>query len=372
MLNPEDQVLSSYDYELNNQLIAQVPTEPRHESRLMIVDQQMNDHLNVRHVKVWDIQEELLPGDLLIVNNTRVIKARLRVRLSSGKMAELLLLEPNGKGVWLCLARPAKKMKPGESLWIDTSGHSPLELKVLKRELVTGGRYIQFPCCYSSREKMEDLLSQYGEVPLPPYIDHNHFKDHEERYQTSFASIPGAVAAPTAGLHLSVDLLDKLRNKGVQIAEITLHVGIGTFKPLEVENLKDLKLHSEWVEVSSEVANAVRKCKFLGGRVIAIGTTSVRAIEAAFVAGGGSLIPYIGNVDLVIQPGYKFGVIDGLLTNFHLPRSSLLLLVSAFIGRKRLLKIYKEAIDKKYRFFSYGDAMFVSPKAKLASSKINY
>ncbi len=365
-----DSLLSSYDYELSNELIAQQPINPRHDARLLVVpsiDQKLNA---IKNLKVWNLQDELRSGDLLVMNDTRVLKARLRVRRSCGGSAELLLLEPLGDGIWLCLARPAKRMKIGDSLLLETIEQEPLLLKVMGIDSSTGARLIKFPSIYSDRESIEVFLDRYGEVPLPPYI-HRHDPNNQERYQTRYALRPGAVAAPTAGLHISDELLDAFSNKGIKQVKVTLHVGLGTFRPVSQEDLNDLKLHSEWVEIREEVLEAINACRARKGRVIAIGTTSLRALEGAFSAMGGKLKPYKGLVDLVIKPGYKFGVVDGLLTNFHLPKSSLLLLVSALIGREKLLAIYSEAIKRQYRFFSYGDAMWISPDAVPSEFKLN-
>ena len=272
-------------------------------------------------------------------------------------------MEPRGKGQWLCLARPARRMRRNDKLWLDNSSDDSLCLKVIDKDESTGGRIIQFPNEFTSRMKMENLLDLYGEIPLPPYIDKKISSGHEERYQTRFASKPGAIAAPTAGLHLSDELIENLKIRGIRIAQITLHVGLGTFRPLEKEDLSQLHLHSEWVEVAEEAIKAIIDCKEEGGKVIAVGTTSVRALEAAYLAGRGVLKPFKGKVNLVIKPGFEFSVIDGLLTNFHLPKSSLLLLVSALIGRKRMLQLYQHAIANKYRFFSYGDAMLITPES---------
>jgi S-adenosylmethionine:tRNA ribosyltransferase-isomerase len=214
---------------------------------------------------------------------------------------------------------------------------------------------------------LEPLLVRYGAIPLPPYI-HEHDEADNERYQTRYAARPGAVAAPTAGLHLSDPLLAAIRERGVAIASTTLHVGLGTFRPVETEDLSTLQLHSEWVEVTPALVEAVAACRERGGRVVAIGTTSVRSLEAVAQLHGGELRPHTGPVNLVIQPGYRFAVVQGLLTNFHLPKSSLLLLVSALIGRERLLDLYGEAIARQYRFFSYGDAMWIAPEAVLSSA----
>tara|TARA_Y100001968_G_scaffold1359_1_gene1094 strand:+ start:306 stop:1403 length:1098 start_codon:yes stop_codon:yes gene_type:complete len=363
VLDPKDNLLSSYNYDLPSDLIAQSPIESRHDAKLMIVKDGLNEDLNLVHAKVWDIQNILRTGDLLVVNNTRVIKARLKIRLSGGGLGELLLMEPRGHGQWLCLGRPGRRMRRGDQLWLDKSSNESLCLKVIGKDNSTGGRIIQFPNEFTSRIEMENLLDFCGEVPLPPYIDKEKSSGHEEKYQTRFASKPGAIAAPTAGLHLSDELIEILKIKGIRITQITLHVGLGTFRPLEKEDLSHLHLHSEWVEVTKETIKAITNCKKDGGKVFAVGTTSVRALESAYLSGRGALRPYEGNVNLVIKPGFKFSVIDGLLTNFHLPKSSLLLLVSALIGRKRMLNLYRHAISNQYRFFSYGDAMLITPES---------
>ena len=370
MLDQKDNLLSSYNYDLPNDLIAQSPAEPRHEAKLMIVKEESEESLGLTHSKIWELQDVLKAGDLLIVNNTRVLKARLKIRLSGGGLGELLLMEPRGKGKWLCLARPARRMKDGDQLWLEMSPDNFLCLKVIDKDENTGGRIIQFPNEFSSRTEMANLLDSCGEVPLPPYINKDKSSGHEEKYQTRFASRPGAIAAPTAGLHLSDELIEILKIRGVRIAQITLHVGLGTFRPLEKEDLSQLHLHSEWVDVTEEAIRAIINCKEKGGKVFAVGTTSVRALEAAYLFGRGTLKPYEGNVNLVIKPGFEFCVIDGLLTNFHLPKSSLLLLVSALISRKRMLKLYKNAIANKYRFFSYGDAMLITPDSVISTKRL--
>ena len=357
-----DRQLSSYDYPLRPEQIAQVPVEPRHSARLMMV-QPIGEAVDAaRHGCIWNLLDELQSGDLLVVNDTRVLKARLKVRRSGGGLSELLVLEPRGDGQWLCLARPAKRMRPGDSITIDGTS---IQLGVVAEDISSGGRLIQFPSDCKDAETIEDLLNQCGEVPLPPYIQ-RHDRNDEERYQTRYASHPGAVAAPTAGLHLSDELLAALRRKGIDITRITLHVGLGTFRPVETEDLSNLQLHSEWVEVNQSVVNAVSRCN---GRIVAVGTTSVRALEGAAQANGGILKPFSGPVNLVIQPGYRFHVVQSLLTNFHLPKSSLLLLVSALIGRKKLLELYAEASRLNYRFFSYGDAMWIDQSAILPHAK---
>ncbi|MEA5424517.1 tRNA preQ1(34) S-adenosylmethionine ribosyltransferase-isomerase QueA [Synechococcus sp. CCY9202] len=361
MGDPEDRVLSSYGFELPPERIAQRPVEPRHAARLLAVEADAG----CRHRTVWDLQEELRPGDLLVVNDTRVLRARLQARrVGSGGAVELLVLEPRGEARWLCLARPAKRLRPGDQLELLAEGQPPLAVEVLDSDPDTGGRIVQFPPECTDAAGLEPLLLAYGAIPLPPYI-HEHDASDNERYQTRYAARPGAVAAPTAGLHLSDELLAALESRGVQRATVTLHVGLGTFRPLEDEDLSQLELHSEWVEVSPELVEAVRGCRVRGGRVIAVGTTSVRSLEGVAALHGGELHPHAGPVNLVIQPGFRFAVVEGLLTNFHLPRSSLLLLVSALIGRQRLLDLYGEAIEQNYRFFSYGDAMWIPPEAVL-------
>ena len=400
MSEPEDQRLSSYGFELPERLIAQRPVEPRHAARLLVVEPQAAAAANgktvgsgskdvvpgdgpgplARHRRVWDLPQELRPGDLLVVNDTRVLRARLNARRASGGAVELLLLEPAGLATplppglrpgpsdWLCLARPAKRLRPGELLQLEQGDLPPVTLEVVAADAGTGGRVVRFPAACTSPETIEPLLLSYGTIPLPPYIKEHDAGDND-RYQTRFAARPGAVAAPTAGLHLSDELLAALQQGGVALARVTLHVGLGTFRPLENDDLSGLQLHSEWVEVSEELVAAVAACRAGGGRVIAVGTTSVRSLEAVAALHGGQLQPHRGPVNLVIQPGFRFAVVQGLLTNFHLPKSSLLLLVSALIGRRRLLALYAEAIAADYRFFSYGDAMWIPPEAVLASAR---
>ena len=376
MSDPADLRLSSYDFQLPEERIAQRPVEPRHAARLLAVDPPgVGPAPQARHLTVWDLQQELQPGDLLVVNDTRVLRARLEARRPSGGAVELLVLEPwqgaQGLGAapsqWLCLAKPAKKLQPGDWIEVVAEGQPPLALQVIGSDPATGGRIVQFPPQYADAAALEPLLVRYGAIPLPPYI-HEHDDSDNERYQTRYAARPGAVAAPTAGLHLSDELLTAIRGRGVELATTTLHVGLGTFRPVETEDLRSLELHSEWVEVSPELVAAVAACRARGGRVVAIGTTSVRSLEAVAQLNGGELRPHTGPVNLVIQPGYRFAVVQGLLTNFHLPKSSLLLLVSALIGRERLLALYADAIERQYRFFSYGDAMWIAPEAVLSSA----
>jgi S-adenosylmethionine:tRNA ribosyltransferase-isomerase len=367
--DPLDQRLSSYVFDLPETFIAQRPVEPRHAARLLAVAPapELSSPFPCRHLTVWDLQQELRPGDLVVVNNTRVLKARLQARRPTGGAVELLVLEPVAASDWVCLARPAKRLQPGEVLQLEHPDQPPIGLEIVAIDPASGGRVVRFPADCTSPEAIEALLARYGSMPLPPYI-HQHSDDDDSRYQTRYASRPGAVAAPTAGLHLSDALLSAIRARGVGLAEVTLHVGLGTFRPVETEDLRHLELHSEWVEVSPALVAAVAACRARAGRVIAIGTTSVRSLEAVAQLHGGELQPHCGPVNLVIQPGYRFAVVQGLLTNFHLPKSSLLLLVSALIGRRRLLDLYEQAKAEGYRFFSYGDAMWIPPEAVLESA----
>jgi S-adenosylmethionine:tRNA ribosyltransferase-isomerase len=359
-----DLLLSSYGFSLPEACIAQRPVEPRHAARLLAVEPDRS----CRHLTVWDLQHELRPADLLVVNDTRVLKARLAARRASGGAVELLLLDPLGDGCWRALARPARRLKQGELLALEAPGQPPLAVELVGVEQASGTVVIRFPADRDTAAAIEGLLERYGEIPLPPYIQ-QHDPSDDKRYQTRFAERPGAVAAPTAGLHFSDALLSALAERGVAIARITLHVGLGTFRPVEAEDLSTLELHSEWVEVNAELIEAVASCRRRGGRVIAIGTTSVRSLEGVAALNGGQLAPHRGPVNLVIQPGFRFQVVQGLMTNFHLPRSSLLLLVSALVGRPRLLELYNEAIRAGYRFFSYGDAMWIPPAAVLESAR---
>ena len=379
MLTSADAFLSSYGFELPPERIAQRPVEPRHCARLLAVDPVgVGPSPHARHLSVWDLQQELRPGDLLVVNDTRVLRARLQARRASGGAVELLVLEPwqgsvevpSAPGQWLCLAKPAKRLRPGDILELIAPNQPSLVVTVVGSDAQTGGRIVQFSPACTDAAALEPLLLQYGAIPLPPYI-HEHDAHDNDRYQTRYAARPGAVAAPTAGLHLSDALLAAIKARGVAIATTTLHVGLGTFRPVETEDLSQLQLHSEWVEVTPQLVAAVADCRARGGRVIAVGTTSVRSLEAVAQLHGGVLAPHTGPVNLVIQPGYRFAVVQGLLTNFHLPKSSLLLLVSALIGRQRLLDLYAEAIAREYRFFSYGDAMWIAPEAVLGSASEN-
>ena len=361
-----DHKLEAYDYILDETLIANKPSKVRHESRLMIVRDSSLEEDFTTNKYTKNLLDELRKGDLVVVNDTKVMKARLKVELENGRLVELLVLEKADQSTWLCLARPAKKLKINSQLNLKSSLAKDIKLHISGIDKETGGRFIKFPENINDLISMNNLLDIYGEIPLPPYIKSAEEESfHENSYQTEYASNPGAVAAPTAGLHLSKSLISDLKKKGILVMPITLHVGYGTFKPIDQEDLSNLKLHKEWVSVSRKVVEEIKRVKKTDRRVIAIGTTSVRALESCYSYEMEDLIPIAKYVDLVIKPGYKFKAVDGLLTNFHLPKSSLLLLVSAMIGRERLLDLYKKATKEKFRFFSYGDAMFISPDSFL-------
>ena len=359
----QDDHLSSYDYTLPEEAIAQTPVEPRHSARLLCVE----PGTGWRDTTMSRWPALLRPGDLLILNDTRVLKARLKARRATGGLVELLVLEPHHH-TWLGLVKPGQRVRPGEWLQIQAPpGQPSAAVQVLGRHGDGGVRLLRFAnpeLAALEPEAMEQFLNTCGELPLPPYI-RSGCRD-EQRYQTTYACRPGAVAAPTAGLHLSEELMGWLAAAGVTSAAVTLHVGLGTFQPLQTEDLSQVQLHSERVEISPATVRAVQRTKARGGRVLAVGTTSCRALEGVAALHGGQLQPCCDSVELCIRPGFRFQVMDGLLTNFHLPRSSLLLLVSALIGRQRLLTLYREALNQGYRFYSFGDAMWIPPEAVLS------
>lgn len=355
-----DQLLSNYDYNLPSKLIAQTPVIPRDSSRLLVVNSStMHTHSIFNQLPNW-----LLPGDLLVFNNTKVIPSRLYGYKSTGAPVEVLLLEERGDNRWLALVKPGKRFPLGAEIYFQREGREyKLRATVKERDEVTGGRILQF--YPASGFSFWDLLEQLGTIPFPPYVTTS--EAEPEQYQTVFAQQPGAVAAPTAGLHFTEDLLEKLKNKGIEQAYVTLHVGIGTFRPVEIEDITKHNMHEEWVEVPPETVDKIEKTKAEGGRVFAVGTTVVRSLEGAAKATqphpSQFLLPFHGKTDLFIYPGYNWQIIDGMITNFHLPRSSLLMLVSALIGRERLLNLYQEAIREEYRFYSFGDAMLILPES---------
>ncbi len=365
-----DRSLAGYDYELPQELIAQNPAVPRDSSKILVINTTSTCKEAVeQHCIFHDLPELLQPGDLLVMNNTQVIPARLYGRKSSGAEIEVLLLEQRQQNCWLALVKPGKRCQPGAKIIFEargvggdkgatltTSSHSPLlTATVLEKDLATGGRVLQFDV--PEGMFLVQLLDVFGVVPLPPYITASDADD--KQYQTVYAKHPGAVAAPTAGLHFTKELLQQLRDRGIHQAFITLHVGLGTFRPLEVEDVRTHKMHEEWIEVPLSTVEMIRATQASGGRIIAVGTTVARALEAA--ASSGDLQPFCGKTDLFIYPGYQWRVVEGLITNFHLPRSSLLMLVSALIGRQRLLNVYQQAIASQYRFYSFGDAMLILP-----------
>ncbi|MBU6228390.1 MAG: tRNA preQ1(34) S-adenosylmethionine ribosyltransferase-isomerase QueA [Cyanobacteria bacterium REEB459] len=349
-----DYSLSAYDYCLPPQQIAQFPVSPRDASRLLVINSSQSHH----HSYFRDLPQWLKPGDLLVLNNTRVIPARLRGRKAGGARVEVLLLEERSSHQWLALVRPGRKLQPGATIYFGQQSPTPeLTARVIATDTETNGRILEFEPTQS--RSLEDLLNHLGEVPLPPYIEAG--RTTPDQYQTIYAELPGAVAAPTAGLHFTDRLFEQLAAQGIGRCLITLHVGVGTFRPVETDNILDHAMHGEWIDVPASTVEQIRATKARGNRVIAVGTTVVRALEAA--AQGGELGAWQGKTDLFIYPGYGFRVIDGLITNFHLPGSSLLMLVSALIGRERLLQLYDQAIQAGYRFYSFGDAMVILPEA---------
>ncbi|MBE9213288.1 tRNA preQ1(34) S-adenosylmethionine ribosyltransferase-isomerase QueA [Plectonema cf. radiosum LEGE 06105] len=358
-----DRSLDGYDYDLPPQLIAQNPVVPRDSSRLLVVDSLNTGIQKLPQNRIFrDLPVILRPQDLLVMNDTKVIPARLYGRKSTGAEIEVLLLEELQHNCWLALVKPGKRFKQGseiifESRKDNSEACQKLVAKVLQTDEATGGRLLEFDL--PPQTSLLQLLDIFGEIPLPPYITASNAAS--QQYQTVYAEHPGAVAAPTAGLHFTPELLETLQQSGINRAFVTLHVGVGTFRPVEVEDVTTHEMHKEWIEVPVETVEQIRATKAKGGRIIAVGTTVVRALEAA--AKQGELQPFCGETNLFIYPGYKWRVVQGLITNFHLPRSSLLMLVSALIGRKRLLSVYQEAIKAQYRFYSFGDAMLILPEA---------
>lgn len=338
--------VKDYDYDLPEELIAQDPLEDRSSSRLMVLDRQTGD---VEHRHFTDILEYLHPGDCLVINNTKVIPARLfGVKEDTQAKIEVLLLKRKENDIWETLVKPGKKAKPGTKL---VFGDGLLTAEVVD-VVEEGNRLIQFH--YDGI--FEEILDLLGQMPLPPYITHQ-LKD-KNRYQTVYAKYDGSAAAPTAGLHFTKELLQKVKDMGVDIAEVTLHVGLGTFRPVKVENVLDHHMHSEFYMVSQEAADKINRAKESGHRVIAVGTTSTRTLEAA-ADENGRLHETSGWTEIFIYPGYQFKVIDALITNFHLPQSTLVMLVSALAGREHVLHAYEIAVKERYRFFSFGDAMLI-------------
>ncbi len=339
-------LLSDYYYELPEELIAQDPLEKRDSSRLMVVDRKTGA---VSHKHFHDIIDYLNPGDCLVINDTKVIPARLiGVKPDTGASVEVLLLKRHEEKLWEAIVRPGKKLRPGAKV----SFGDGLLIGEIVEVLNEGNRLVRF----EYEGIWEELLDKLGQMPLPPYITHK-LKD-KNRYQTVYAKHEGSAAAPTAGLHFTEELLKRIEEKGIRIARVTLHVGLGTFRPVKVDNILEHHMHSEYYMIDEEAAKIINETKASGGRVISVGTTSTRTLETAGQADG-TIKASSGDTDIFIYPGYKFKIVDGLITNFHLPESTLLMLVSAFSDRERILKVYEEAVRERYRFFSFGDAMFI-------------
>lgn len=342
-------LLSDFDFDLPEQQIAQYPPEDRSGGRLLLLD---NSSDEPGHQKITDLPALLRRGDLLVLNNTRVYPARLYGRKATGGKVELLVEHVVDETRANCLCRSSKSPREGSVIDLD-SGH---------KATVLGRREDLFELEFSTDQPLLEYLEQYGGLPLPPYIQREVDVADKDRYQTVYASETGAIAAPTAGLHFDEDLLEACAVAGASTAFITLHVGAGTFQPVRADNVDDHRMHAESLRVTQTLCDQVNAAKKSGGRVIAVGTTAVRALESA--AASGALEPFDGETRLFLKPGDRFNVVDGLITNFHLPRSTLLMLVCAFAGKDRMLSAYREAVEQGYRFFSYGDAMLVFPESK--------
>ena len=338
--------LEEFNYELPEKLIAQVPIKKRDESRLMVLNREKQ---TITHKTFKDIIDYLEPGDCIVRNNTKVIPARLYGKKDTGANVEFVLLKQIEGDIWESIVRPGNKLKPGTKVIF---GEGLLEAKIL--DIMEGGtRKVEF----KYEGIFNEILDKIGLMPLPPYIHES--LEEKDRYQTVYAKYNGSAAAPTAGLHFTPELLKQLEEKGVKIANVTLHVGIGTFRPVKEENIEEHKMHTEHFYIKKEDAEKINETKKAGKRVIAVGTTSCRVLETIADEKNGMVIETEGDTGIYIYPGYKFKCIDGLITNFHLPKSTLLMLVSALAGREFVLDAYKEAVKERYRFFSFGDAMFI-------------
>ena len=336
---------SDFDYYLPEELIAQTPVEPRDTSRMLVFDRQ-ND--NVEHKHFYDILDYLKEGDVLVRNNTKVLPARMFAYTPNGAKVEVLLLKRFNLNEWEVLVKPGKKARVGAKLTLNEE----LSLEVIANVEETGSRIVRF----EFDGVFEDIISRIGEMPLPPYITEK--LNDQSRYQTVYAKTQGSAAAPTAGLHFTDELIKKIKDKGVEIVDVLLHVGLGTFRPVKVEDVTTHHMHSEYYEISEQSARIINKAKSEGRRVIAVGTTSVRTLESAAQDNG--LVKAVkGDTEIFIYPPYKFKCVDALITNFHLPKSTLLMLVSSLSTRERILEIYNQAVQEKYRFFSFGDCMFI-------------
>lgn len=337
---------STYFYDLPQSYIAQTPIEPRDHSRLLVFDKKTNQ---IDHKHFYDVIDYLKKDDVLVINNTKVIPARLYgTKVGATAHVEVLLLKRIDLTHWESLVKPGKKLKEGTEIFFSNE----LKCKV-GQSTDFGGRIIEF----IFQGVFEDILDRLGEMPLPPYITEK--LQDKTRYQTVYCKIEGSSAAPTAGLHFTPELLQKIKEKSVKVVEVLLHVGLGTFRPVKCENILEHNMHSEYYEISEEVAKTINEAKEKGHRVIAVGTTSVRTLESSVK--DGKVVAQKGMTNIFIYPSYKFKVVDCLITNFHLPESTLIMLVSAFVGYDETMKIYKTAVQEKYRFFSFGDAMILFP-----------
>lgn len=338
---------SDFNYDLPQELIAQTPLERRDGSRLMTLNRETGE---ISHRHFFDLPEFLKPGDTLVLNDSRVLPARLYgKRNPTGGAVELLLLKEGSDGSWECLARPGRKLKPGEEV---SFGDGELTATILE-DLGEGKKRVQF----HFEGIFLEVLERLGKMPLPPYIKEE--LQNGERYQTVYSKVVGSAAAPTAGLHFTPELLERIKGMGVNIAYVTLHVGLGTFRPVAVEDVQSHHMHSEFCMISAETAEILNNTKKNGGRIVCVGTTSCRTLES-FAHEDGTFQESSGWTEIFIYPGYRFKAMDALVTNFHLPESTLLMLVSAFAGKDHVMAAYEEAVKEKYRFFSFGDAMFIS------------
>jgi len=336
---------SDFDYYLPENLIAQTPVEPRDSSRLLVYDKTLDE---IEHKHFYDIKNYLKKGDVLVRNNTKVLPARMFAKTPNGGNVEVLLLKRFDLCEWEVLVKPGKKAKVGAHLTISDE----LSLDVLSTIEEVGSRRVRF----NFDGVFEDIISRLGEMPLPPYITKK--LEDQGRYQTVYATTNGSAAAPTAGLHFTPELFKEIKEMGVEVVDVLLHVGLGTFRPVKVDDVTTHHMHSEYYEISEESAEIINKAKREGRRIIAVGTTSVRTLESASDEKG-FVKPIKGDTDIFIYPPYKFKCVDALITNFHLPKSTLLMLVSALSSREQMLKVYETAVAEKYRFFSFGDAMFI-------------
>lgn len=336
---------ADFHYELPERLIARYPMPERTGSRLLCLDRQTGA---LQDQRFTDLSQWFKAGDLLVFNNTRVIPARIFGQKETGGKVEVLVERITGPDTCLAHVRASKSPKPGSKILVAGAGYLLME-----------GRSGDLFQLKSEQGNLLDWLQQVGHMPLPPYIDREDERLDQDRYQTVYATHPGAVAAPTAGLHFDDALLAQLANADVESAYVTLHVGAGTFQPVRADDIRDHVMHSEWLQVGQDTADKIRQVKACGGRVIAVGTTSVRSLETAASCNEGEIGPYEGETDIFIYPGYRFRVVDGLVTNFHLPESTLIMLVSAFAGQPAVLNAYQHAVAQEYRFFSYGDAMLI-------------